>query len=137
MSESMTDSMSTPLLRRALVLDGAASGGMAALLVLGASPLSEAFGLPEGFLRGVGLLLVPWVALLVWAVTRPQLARGVGVGIVVSNLAWVGASAWILLGGVVSPTTLGTSFVVMQAVAVAIFADLQWMGLRPPRRATA
>jgi hypothetical protein len=56
---------------------------------------------------------------------------------VASNLAWVGASAWILLGGVVSPTTLGTSFVVMQAVAVAIFADLQWMGLRPARRATA
>jgi hypothetical protein len=110
---------------------------MAALLVLGASPLSEAFGLPVGFLRGVGLLLVPWVALLVWAVTRPRLARGVGVAIVASNLAWVGASAWILLGGVVSPTTLGTSFVVMQAVAVAIFADLQWMGLRPARRATA
>ena len=133
----MTESMSTPLLRRALVLDGAASGGMAALLVLGASPLSEAFGLPVGFLRGVGLLLVPWVALLVWAVTRPRLARGVGVAIVTANLAWVAASAWILWGGLVSPTTLGTWFVVTQAVAVAVFADLQWLGLRPARTAVA
>jgi hypothetical protein len=133
----MTESVPTSLLRRALILDATASGAMAALLVLGASLLTGAFGLSAGFLRGVGLLLVPWVALLVWAAQRPRIAKALVVAIVASNLAWVGASAWILMGGLVSPTTLGTSFVIAQAVAVAIFADLQVMGLRQNRSVVA
>jgi hypothetical protein len=133
----MTESVSTPLLRRAVLLDAAASGAMAALLILGASLLAGAFGLSAGFLRGVGLLLVPWVALLVWAVTRPRIAKGLAVAIVASNLAWVAASAWLLMGGLVSPTMLGTSFVIAQAVAVAVFADLQWMSLRRTRSVAA
>jgi hypothetical protein len=36
-----------------------------------------------------------------------------------------------------SPTTLGTAFVVAQAVSVAVFADLQWMGLRQARLSAA
>jgi hypothetical protein len=133
----MSESSSTPLLRRALVLDAVASGAMAGLLVLAAPALSGIFGLSADLLRGVGVVLLPWVALLAWTTTRPRPARGLVLAIVAANAAWVAASAWLPLSGLVSPTTLGTAFVVAQAVAVAVFADLQWMGLRQNRQAAA
>jgi hypothetical protein len=108
---------------------------MALLLLVGGPRLSSLLGLSAGFLQGVGLVLVPWVLLLCWALTRPALAKGAVVGIVAANLAWVTASATIVLGGVVSPTPLGTAFIAAQAVAVAFFAELQWSSLRPARAA--
>ncbi|HEY6552125.1 MAG TPA: hypothetical protein VI669_02165 [Vicinamibacteria bacterium] len=126
----MSESSSTPLLRRALVLDAIASGAMAMLLVLAAPALSGIFGLSAGLLRGIGFVLLPWVALLAWTTARPRPSRGLVLAIVGANVAWVLASAWLPLSGLVSPTTLGTAFVVGQAVAVAVFADLQWIALR-------
>jgi hypothetical protein len=110
---------------------------MAGLLVLAAPALSGIFGLSAGLLRGTGVLLVPWVALLLWTTTRPRPKRGLVLAIVGANVAWVVASAWLPLSGLFSPTTLGTGFVIAQAVAVAVFADLQWIGLRQARMAAA
>jgi hypothetical protein len=50
--------------------------------------------------------------------------------IIVANAAWTAASLLLLVSGWVTPTTLGYLFVVVQAAAVAIFAELQWLGLR-------
>jgi hypothetical protein len=48
--------------------------------------------------------------------------------VVLGNLAWVAAS---VLTAVLAPlTVVGTVVVVAQALAVAAFADLQWLGLR-------
>jgi hypothetical protein len=46
------------------------------------------------------------------------------------NLVWVLASAAILPLEVVSPTLLGTLFVIAQAIIVAGFAEAQFIGLR-------
>ncbi len=133
----MSESSSSRLLRKALVLDAVASGAMALLLVLAAPALSGMFGLSAGLLRGIGIVLLPWVALLAWTTTRLRPSRGLVLAIVGANVAWVAASAWLPLSGLVSPTTLGISFVVGQALAVAVFADLQWMGLRQNQPAAA
>jgi hypothetical protein len=53
--------------------------------------------------------------------------------VVAGNLVWVGASILAVVAGWWSPTTLGTVFVVAQAAAVALFAELQLTGLRRPR----
>jgi hypothetical protein len=50
------------------------------------------------------------------------------------NAAWVVASVALLVSGSVSPNALGVTFVLVQAVAVAALADVQYFGLR---RATA
>ena len=51
--------------------------------------------------------------------------------VVVGNLAWVAASAVVAL---LAPlTVLGTVVAVVQAVGVAVFADLEWLGLRRMR----
>jgi hypothetical protein len=48
--------------------------------------------------------------------------------VVVGNLAWVAASAAVAL--LVPLTVLGIVLVVVQALGVAVFADLEWWGLR-------
>jgi len=52
-------------LRRALLLDSAASGTMGLLLLLAAGALQPMLGLPLGLLRWTGVVLIPFAALLV------------------------------------------------------------------------
>ena len=46
------------------------------------------------------------------------------------NLLWAVDSLLLLVTGWVAPTTLGYAVVVGQALAVAVFAGLQYVGLR-------
>ncbi|WBX84788.1 hypothetical protein [Sphingosinicella microcystinivorans] len=116
--------------RRTLLLDAAMSGACAVLLVAGAGALADPLGLPEALLRVSGLVLVPFVGLLVWLM-RAGSPSAIGVRAVVAiNLAWVAASAALLFSGLVDPTSLGTAFVIVQALAVLVFAELQIAALR-------
>jgi len=122
---------STPLLlRRALQLDAAASGGMALLAIAAAEPLGGLFGLPVELLRYAGIALVPFVALVLWAATRAPTPGAAVRLIVAANLAWAAASIGLVLSGWIAPTTLGVGFVIAQATLVAVFAELQIIGLR-------
>lgn len=131
--------MSTPsnLLRFALTVDAVASGASAALLLFGASMLTGLLGLPEELMRVAGVILVPFVALVGYAAMQGKPAEGLVWSVILINVAWVAASALLLLGNFVEPTTLGIAFVAAQAVAVLIFADMQYFGLRRVRSAAA
>lgn len=118
------------LLRRALLTDAVVSGAAALLLLAGAGMLTELFGLPVPLMRYAGLLLVPFVALVAFVGTRADIPRGAAWAIVAINVAWVAGSLLLLVSGWVAPTILGYVFVIAQAVAVGIFAELQWIGLR-------
>ncbi|MGE0726318.1 MAG: hypothetical protein AB7O45_18235, partial [Alphaproteobacteria bacterium] len=87
-------------------------------------------GLPAALLRGAGIVLLPFAALVAWLGTRREVARGAVWAVVVVNALWAIDSIVLLLTGWVAPTGLGIAFVVFQAVVVAGFAELQWMGLR-------
>lgn len=124
-------------LSRLLLVDAVATGATAALLLVGAEFLQPLLQLPVALLRGSGLFLVPfvvWVAALSRMARVPQRAMAAVVAI---NAAWVVASVWLVVGGPYQPSVLGTAFVLIQAVAVAVFADLGWFGLRAARRAHA
>ena len=116
-------------LRRALLVDAAASGAMGVLLLLGARPLDSLLGLPEGLLRGVGVLLIPFAGLLVWLAPRASALRGAVRAVVVGNVLWVVASVLLLVSGWVTPTGLGTLFVALQGAAVAVFAYFEHRGV--------
>jgi len=118
------------LLRYALIADAVASGASAALLIAATGPLSNLLGLPEQLLLMAGVILVPFVALVAYLAARERPSEGGVWSVILLNLAWVAASAFLLVGGFVSPTTMGYAFVGAQAVAVLIFADLQYFGLR-------
>lgn len=53
------------------------------------------------------------------------------------NLAWFALSAVTAAAGWLGPTGLGTVMIVIQAVAVLGFADLQFYGLRRARKSAA
>ncbi|PWJ85298.1 hypothetical protein C7441_103154 [Pseudaminobacter salicylatoxidans] len=124
----------TPFLRNALLLDAVASGATALLAIVGAPLLAPLLGLPQDLLFWAGVVLVPFVAFLLITARRQAVARLALIDIIGINALWVAASLGLLVSGLVSPNALGVAFVVVQAVAVALFAELQFIGLR---RATA
>ena len=117
------------LLRRALLLDAIVSGATGALLWLGAAPLSDLLGLPHALLTGAGLFCVVYAGGLAVLARRPAVPRAIALTVVAGNGAWVAASLWLTVSGLVAPTPLGTAFVLTQAAAVMAFAVLQWIGV--------
>ena len=123
----------SPFLRKSLLLDAAASGATALLLIAGASLLDGLLGLPVALMREAGLILVPFVAFVAWVGTREDVARGAVWTIIAANALWVAASIGLLVSGWVAPTALGYAFVIAQAADVALFAELQYAGLKRPQ----
>lgn len=117
-------------LRQALLLDAVATGATALLLAGGARLLAEPLGLPEPLLRGAGLILVPFVALVSWVAYREPLPAGAVRTVIACNVLWVAASVLLLLSGHVAPTLGGYLLVGAQAVVVGLFAELQIIALR-------
>jgi hypothetical protein len=117
-------------LRGVLLVDAVATAATGVLLTLGASFLDDLLGLPSRFLVTVGVPLIPYAALVAWLGTRQTTSPAVIRFIVWSNVAWVAGSVALLASRVFEPTALGVVFVVAQAIAVAFFAELQFVGLR-------
>jgi hypothetical protein len=117
-------------LRGVLLVDAVATAATGVLLTLGASFLDDLLGLPSRFLVTVGVPLIPYAAFVAWLGTRHTTSPAVIRFIVWSNVAWVAGSVALLASRVFEPTALGVVFVVAQAIAVAFFAELQFVGLR-------
>jgi hypothetical protein len=117
-------------LRNALLIDAAASGATAVLLVAGAGALDGLLGLPVALMREAGLILIPYVAFVAWVGTREEIARGAVWAIIGANALWAIASIGLLLSGWVAPTMLGYAFVIAQAAVVALLGELQYAGLK-------
>ena len=124
-------------LRFALLADAVASGATGLMMIAGADLLTGLLGLPVALMREAGLLLVPFVALVAYAGTRQNIPHGVVRAIIALNVLWVLASVGLLVSGFVAPTVLGYAFVIAQAIVVGVFAELQLIGLRRERAATA
>src|SRR5215467_12825479 len=102
-------------LRLVLFADAVASGATAALLVAGAGVLERWLGLPVALMRESGLVLIPYVVLVVFVASRPFTMVAAVNAIIALNTAWTAASVLLLAGGWVSPTLLGIAFVLAQA----------------------
>ena len=80
--------------------------------------------------RWAGIALIPFAALLAFLATRERLARPVVWAVIVANAVWAVDSILLLFVGWIEPTVLGVPLIVAQAAVVAVFAELQWLGLR-------
>jgi hypothetical protein len=120
----------TPFLRNALNADALISSGAGLLMMGGASFLAPFLELPASLLFGAGLALVPFVAMLVIVARRQTVSRLVLIDIIAINALWVVGSFALLVSGAVSPNLLGMLFVTAQAVTVALFAELQFIGMQ-------
>jgi hypothetical protein len=126
----MTVSDTSTFLRRTLWLDAAVSGTTGVVMWLGAELLESWLAIPGAVFRLAGVSLLPFAALLVALAARPTVPTSAIAAVIVANALWVIASIALLVSGQVAPTMLGYAFVIVQAVAVLGFAELQWVGLR-------
>ncbi len=117
-------------LRRALIADCVFSGVSALALVIDAAALAGLTDLPEQLLRETGLFLVFYAALVGWLASRAAMARAWIVLVISGNAAWTVASIALLFSGAVHPNLFGEMVVMAQAVATAVLAELQYLGLR-------
>lgn len=127
----------SPLLRQALLADAATSAACGGLMALAAGPMSGALGLPEMLLRLAGLVLLPYAAFIGWLGLREQVQRPVVWAIVIGNVIWAADSILLLASGWVEPTRAGYAFVIAQALAVLMYAEFQYVGLRRSEATTA
>lgn len=117
-------------LRRVLLADALISGATGALMLGGAPLLAGMLALPEPLLRYAGLALLPFAAFVAYLATRAAIARAAVWLVIAINALWVLDSLVLLLSGWVTPNMLGYGFVLVQALAVGVFAELQFLGLR-------
>lgn len=122
-------------LRRALLLDAVATAATGLLLAAGSSLLERYTQLPAALCLYAGLGLLPFAAFVAWLGTRPRVAGAAVWAVIVINALWVIESFMLVAGNSVAPNALGQTFVVAQALAVAVFAELEYFGLRRSRAA--
>ena len=117
-------------LSRALLADAIFSGVAAVTLTLGAGMLAPLLNLPEALLREAGLFLIAYTTLVGWLGTRTSVMKALVWFVIVGNAAWTFGSIALLFSGAVNPNLLGQVFIVAQAIATGVFAELQYVGLR-------
>jgi hypothetical protein len=75
-------------------------------------------------------VLFPWAAALLWMTRRPAVPAAALWTVIALNVVWVVESVWVALGGVVQPNVPGQVFIAVQALAVLVFAELEFIGMR-------
>ena len=124
-------------LRRVLLLDAGVAAAAGLLMALGSQLLAPLTGLSPALLLPAGLILLPYAAFVAWVAMRPSIPAPLVWTVVAANALWAADSVAIILLGWVQPTLFGHVFVIGQAAAVALFAELQFIGLRKSRTAVA
>lgn len=113
--------------RQAMVVDFVGTGATAVLAIAAAGFTAGLTELPEALIRGAGLALIPFLALVLTMAVKP--ARGGVIAVIAINIAWVIAS-FVTMAAFVSPNAFGYVFITAQALAVALFAELQILAVR-------
>jgi len=119
-----------PFLRRTLLVDALASGGIGVVLVVAAGVAAALLGLPDALLRSLGVQLMSFAAAVLWLAREARPAEVAIWAVIAANGGWGVASIGLLVSGWVAPTVLGLVLVIAQAITVGLFAELQYLGLR-------
>jgi hypothetical protein len=121
--------LASPRFLPAVLWADAASALATGVLQLTAAPLLSAwFGLPTGLLTTSGWVLLAVAAYAAWTARNP-IRRPAVLALVAGNALWVAGCVELLLTGAAA-TALGVAWLVIQALAVGVLAELEWMGLR-------
>ena len=117
-------------LRRVLWADAASGVGTALLQCEFADVFSPMLGLPTSLLLWSGYALAAFVLFIVWIATRPTIPAGPVWLLIAANAVWVFGCVGLLASDAVKPTVLGEVFLIVQAVAVGVLVELEWIGVR-------
>ncbi|RIK36830.1 MAG: hypothetical protein DCC55_26125 [Chloroflexi bacterium] len=119
------------LLRRALLGNAAFSLLFAVVCLLDAPALAAWTGIQPPFVFTVlGVLILPFAVGMGWLALRVADLRSAGRVILALDVAWVAVSVVLLLTGWLPLTDAGWWTVALVADVVALFAVLEYLGLR-------
>jgi hypothetical protein len=124
-------------LRRVLFFDAISCAASGLLMIFGSEALGKMLEIPITLLFYAGLSLLPFAAFLVYLARRESLPAAAVWTVIMLNALWTVDSILILLAGWVTPTELGSVFVLAQALLVAMLAGLEYFGLQKSNAATA
>ena len=125
------------LLRTVLAFDAITCVLMGAALLAAGSVLGELLAIPPIVLRSAGAVLLVFAAGVGYVARQAELSRAAVITVIVLNALWAIESLLALWTGGLAPNAFGTAFVVAQAVAVAVIAELQVIGLKRARAGMA
>lgn len=128
-SSTATTGIAHPLAGAFLLADAATTAVNGAAYLVAAGLLTDWFGAPESFLRGVGVFLVVVGAGVAVLATRRPIPRIPVLELAALNGAWVVGSLGYAAAG--DLTALGVAWTVVQALVVGAFAAGQvWFARR-------
>ena len=115
------------LLRFAMRADATLTGLMGLVAAFFADPLSSVTGLSSGQEYSMGAFLVLY-GLAVFSLAALPNPRRVGIGVVVANIVYTLAA--VVAAQAVPMTTIGVAATLASGVYTAVFAGLQYLGVR-------
>ena len=121
---------SVRFLRHVLWVDAVSCLACGLLQVTLTATLVERLGLPATLLADTGVFLLLYgaaVAIFAMRIRSPGMVIWL---LIAGNGAWAAACIALLFRGGLDLTLLGKSYVVAQALAVLVLADLQYFGFR-------
>ena len=119
------------LLRNAILGNAAFSLVSGLASALGSGPLAALMGLPDStVLLVMGVILIPYAYFLYRGAIQQPIAGQFAVTVILLDIAWVTGSLILLASGLVPLTTVGKWGIAIIADLVALFALVQFLGLR-------
>lgn len=130
------DSAASDLLRTSLRIDSWSTAVFGVVMLVGSTWLSDPLGLPTAWSIPFGIAMLGGAAALALIAGYPQIPPRLAATVVVGNLLSCVALLLLAFTGAIPLTGLGVAFMVVGAVVVAIFAELELVGLRRSRART-
>jgi hypothetical protein len=119
------------LLRLVLKLDAVVTGANGVAYLAAAAPLEDLLGVSGRLMRPAGAFLVLFAAAVWFVASRRVVPRAAVLAIAAANAVWAIGSLVFAAAGASSPSTVGTVWVLLQALVVGGFAALQALASRP------
>ena len=118
------------LLKLALFADAAASAAIAGLQLVFPALLAERLALPAVLLTESGMFLVAYALMLVGLASMARVWTAAIQLVIVGNVGWALACLVLAFSPLLSVGGLGLAFLLLQAVAVLLFAWIERAGLQ-------
>lgn len=125
------------LLKTALLADAAASLGLAGLQLAVPAALTQYLSLPGLLVTGTGAFLVAYALMLVMVARANRVWVFLVQFIVIGNVGWALGCLALAATSLVTPSALGMAFLSLQAMAVLLFAYLEYAGLQASKAVEA
>ena len=125
----------THLLTAAIRANAGFTALSAAGLILFSEPIARFFGpFSPAIFTGVGIVLALYVPFLLWTAGQSPVPRLLAWTIIELDLLWIAASAYLIFSDAAALTPGGKWAIAAVADIVAVFAVLQFIGLRRQQR---